>query len=44
MGVVFARNQESQKLMVPLSWEEMICIETGLKEYRKVAKPDFSRF
>jgi exosome complex component CSL4 len=30
--------------MVPLSWEEMVCIETGLKEYRKVAKPDFSKF
>ncbi|KAM3147708.1 hypothetical protein pb186bvf_000036 [Paramecium bursaria] len=44
MGVVFAKNQESQRLMVPLSWEEMVCIETGLKEFRKVAKPDFSKF
>lgn len=26
--------------MIPLSWDEMLCVETGLKENRKVAKPD----
>lgn len=30
--------------MIPLSWDEMICVESGLKEKRKVAKPDFNQF
>jgi hypothetical protein len=30
--------------MLPISWEEMICVKTGLREKRVVAKPDFSKF
>lgn len=31
-------------LLVPFNWKEMISFETGLKEMRKVALPDFSFF
>ncbi|KAL4470173.1 hypothetical protein ABPG72_009098 [Tetrahymena utriculariae] len=44
LGVVFAKHTESKQLMIPYSWEEMICIQTGQKEKRKVAKPNISLF
>ena len=28
--------------MIPYNWQEMICPITGIKESRKVAKPDVS--
>ena len=31
-------------LMLPFNWKEMIDPESGLKELRKVAMPDFSYF
>ncbi|CAD8140128.1 unnamed protein product [Paramecium pentaurelia] len=43
LGVLFAKHQETQKLMIPLSWDEMLCVESGLKEKRKVAKPNFNQ-
>ena len=39
LGVVRAVSSTSGKLMVPISWKEMKCEETGAKEARKVAKP-----
>ena len=30
--------------MLPFNWKEMITVETGVKELRKVAMPDFSYF
>jgi exosome complex RNA-binding protein Csl4 len=30
--------------MLPLNWKEMIDPETGIKETRKVAMPNFSYF
>ena len=30
--------------MLPFNWKEMIDPESGLKELRKVAMPDFSYF
>jgi exosome complex RNA-binding protein Csl4 len=44
LGVLFAINRESGKLMIPISYNEMICIETGLKEKRIVAKPDLNKY
>ncbi|EAR90152.2 exosome complex component CSL4 (macronuclear) [Tetrahymena thermophila SB210] len=44
LGVVFAKHTESKQLMIPFSWEEMICVQTGQKEKRKVAKPNISLF
>lgn len=38
LGVVFARCASSGYTMVPLSWNEMQCSITGIKEARKVAK------
>ena len=42
LGVLYARNEISGKLMLPYSWTEMICLKSGLKEKRKVAKPNSS--
>lgn len=39
LGVVRATCQTSGKRMVPVSWKEMECPETKVKEYRKCAKP-----
>lgn len=37
LGVVFAKS-EADALMVPVSWSEMRCCKTYMKESRKVAK------
>ena len=37
LGVIYARSEGSHA-MVPISWCQMQCVGTGLKEYRKVAK------
>jgi exosome complex component CSL4 len=39
MGVVFARSNESGLLMIPLTWNDFVCVKTKKKEKRKVAKP-----
>ena len=39
LGVVRAKSATSGKPMVPVSWKEMECPETGMKEPRKCAKP-----
>lgn len=44
LGVLFAKNQETKELMIPYSWDEMLCIKSGLIEKRKVAKPNFDVF
>ena len=38
LGVVYAES-EGGKELVPASWTEMVCAETGVKELRKVASP-----
>lgn len=40
LGVVFAKSQLSNNIMMPVSWEEMECLETHTREKRKVAKPE----
>ena len=37
LGVIYAMS-ESGNLMVPVSWCQMQCSKTGVKEFRKVAK------
>lgn len=39
LGVLKATSKTSGLPMVPLSWNEMACPETGAKERRKCAKP-----
>jgi exosome complex component CSL4 len=39
LGVVFARCAASGEPLVPISWNEMMCAKTGIKEPRKPAKP-----
>lgn len=39
LGVIRACSAVSNKPMVPVSWREMECPETGIKESRKCAKP-----
>lgn len=42
LGVIFARGAASGQPMVPVSWREMMCSHTGIKEARKAAKPQAS--
>lgn len=37
LGVVIAHSEEGHR-MVPISWTEMQCVKTYVKEPRKVAK------
>jgi exosome complex component CSL4 len=39
LGVVRAKSRQSGVVMIPVSWKEMECPETGARESRKVAKP-----
>ena len=39
LGVIFARSSVSGRPMMPLSWKEMECPDTGIREARKCAKP-----
>lgn len=38
LGVTFARSATSGTAMIPISWQEMQCPVTKMKELRKVAK------
>lgn len=39
LGVIYAVSSKSGQTMVPSSWNEMQCPQTGAKETRKCAKP-----
>jgi exosome complex component CSL4 len=39
LGVIRAVSRSSKKVMVPISWKEMECPETKVREPRKCAKP-----
>lgn len=39
LGVIYALSSVSGKPMLPVSWKEMECPETGSKEARKCARP-----
>jgi exosome complex RNA-binding protein Csl4 len=39
LGVLYACSAKSGKPMMPISWKEMQCVETGSKELRKCARP-----
>lgn len=39
LGVVFARCAATGLPMAPISWNEMICPQSGIKETRKPARP-----
>lgn len=39
LGVLRAVSRTSGETMIPISWKEMQCPETGIKESRKCAKP-----
>jgi len=41
-GVVFARSPLTKGLMMPLNFENMLCMDTKINEKRKVAKPMYS--
>jgi exosome complex component CSL4 len=39
LGVIYAVCAQSGRPMIPVSWKEMECPETGVKELRKCARP-----
>jgi exosome complex RNA-binding protein Csl4 len=39
-GVVFARSPMTKNIMMPVSFDKMICLDTRIQESRKVAKPN----
>ena len=39
LGVIHAKSSISGQSMIPMSYKEMECPETGMKELRKCAKP-----
>ena len=39
LGVVFAWSPITKNIMMPISFEKMICLDTKIEERRKVAKP-----
>ena len=40
LGVMVAKNETTNKLMLPYDWSSMIDVSTGESEKRKVAKPE----
>lgn len=40
LGVIYGKSIAASALLLPFSWNEMICSKTGTKERRKCAKPD----
>lgn len=42
LGVILATSSAGAT-MIPISWEEMICPKTKMREFRKCAKPEESR-
>lgn len=43
LGVIFAKGAASGQPLVPISWREMICPQTGIREARKAAKPQLAK-
>lgn len=41
-GVVFGRSLLSENLMMPITFDKMLCIDSGIFEKRKVAKPQIN--
>ncbi len=41
-GVVFGRSLLSENLMMPISFDKMLCMDSGIYERRKVAKPQLN--
>jgi exosome complex RNA-binding protein Csl4 len=39
-GVVFARSPMTKNIMMPVSFDKMMCLDTKIQESRKVAKPN----
>jgi exosome complex RNA-binding protein Csl4 len=40
LGVLVAKNETTQQLMLPFDWTSMIDAKNGVQEKRKVAKPE----
>jgi len=40
LGVLVAKNETTQQLMLPFDWTSMIDPKNGVQEKRKVAKPE----
>lgn len=38
LGVIYAKSEDADAPLVPISWNAMQCSETGVVESRKVAK------
>jgi exosome complex component CSL4 len=43
LGVIYATSAVGNAPMIPVSWNEMQCSKTGLREHRKVAKTDLQQ-
>lgn len=39
-GVIFARSSITKNIMMPVSFDKMLCVDTKIQETRKVAKPN----
>lgn len=39
LGVIFAKSSSTCQPMIPIAWNEMQCLQSGIKEKRKCAKP-----
>ena len=40
LGVLIAKNEESDNLMLPFDWKSMVDVKNGHQERRKVARPE----
>jgi exosome complex RNA-binding protein Csl4 len=40
-GVVFSRSPFTNNIMMPVSFEKMMCMDTKIQENKKVAKPNY---
>ena len=40
LGVLVAKNETTNELMLPFDWTSMIDVQNGVQEKRKVAKPE----
>jgi len=42
-GVLFARSPMTNNIMMPVSFEKMMCLDTKISQPRKVAKPNMTK-
>ena len=40
LGVLIAKNEVSEQLMLPFDWTSMVDVKNGHQEKRKVARPE----